>query len=85
MTAAATTEDMGAVEVVMHATHNGTLATAQQSTRLVELRHAAVARALRMLVDGSGPGMASAVLIASVLGSQARTAGIRLPVSEVVR
>lgn len=73
------------VEAVMSRTDNASSTATQREQRLVELRREAVQRCVSMLVGDSGPGMAAAVLIASVLGSQARTAGIRLPSSEIVR
>lgn len=74
------TAAMQAVEVVTAQTSNASLTgvAISRDARLDELRREAVTRALTMIEHGSGPGMAAAVLIASVLGSQARTAGIRL-------
>lgn len=81
----AETADMAAVEAVMSQTSNAAKAATQRQQHADALRRDAVTRTIDLLVAGAGPGHAAAVLIASVLGSQARMAGIRLHTSEYVR
>lgn len=82
---AAPTVGMAEVEAAMSVTRNGEKVATERERHADVLRRDAVTRTVDLLVAGAGPGHAAAVLIASVLGSQARMAGIRLHTSEYVR